>query len=73
MPSWNSGVLLITRYEINTVAVDWISCSRASLGVFANYEKRLLASSCLSFHPSGCPSASSNSAPTGQNFTKFDI
>ena len=38
MPSWNSGVLLITRYEVSTVAVDWISCSRASLGVFANYE-----------------------------------
>ena len=38
-----------------------------------NCEKRLLASSCLSIHLYVRPSAWSNSIPTGQIFTKFDI
>ena len=38
-----------------------------------NYEKRLLASSCLSVRPSVCLSAWKNSAPTGRILIRFRI
>jgi len=38
-----------------------------------NFDKRLLALSCLSICQSVCLSAWNNSAPTGQIFMKFDI
>jgi len=43
------------------------------LGALENFEKRLLASSCLPICPSVRLSAWNNSAPTGQIFVKFYI
>ena len=42
------------------------------IGMFAKYEKPLLASSCLSVCPSVRPSAWNVSAPTGRIFMKFN-
>jgi hypothetical protein len=51
-------------YLVNVIAY----CASYFLGAFANLRKAT-----ISFVISVCPSASNNSVPTGQIFTKFDI
>ena len=59
-------------YKRSNIAVK-IAGLNISLGLFANSENRLLASSCLPVCLSVCPSAWNSSAPTGRIFVKFDV